>query len=409
MEDRGREDRHAALLARRQQGVERALVEQRVAGGEHHDVGVRLAHQRRQLGRVEHPRADRAHHALRPQLRECRVAVPERGVEVRLGVVEEERVEAVDAHAVERVLDAAADAVAREVPHAAVCRGDRKGRVVVHPAARVLRDEQPPDLGRERVVVPRLLGQERSHQALRLPEPVVRRGVEGADPGVPRRLQRLRGGGVVQWLEQATERAAAEAEPRHSGASSRVSSPRVSPTRSRHLAHREQRARDVGLGGSARVVADGEALVGRAEDDLGRHDEARQPDRVDLRARHVGAARLARAVELVDRHADRGPPDLAQPLGELARRAARDVGLAGARVVDDLPLRQVARRQQRGGLAHRGGQGEVPRGHHADRALARGGLDLLKSSAVRPELPITTCTPAAIAASVLALTAVAEV
>ena len=235
VEDRGGEDGHAALLARRQQGVERGLVEQRVAGGEHDDVGVRLPHQRRQLGRVEHPRADRAHHALRAQLRERRVAVAERGVEVRLGVVEEERVEAVDAHAVERLLDAAADAVAREVPHAAVRRGDRKGRVVVHPAARVLRDEQPPDLGRERVGVPRLLRQERSHQALRLPEPVVRRGVEGADPGIPRRAQRLRGRGVVQWLEQATERAAAEAEPPHEAASSRVSSPRVSPTRPRTL------------------------------------------------------------------------------------------------------------------------------------------------------------------------------
>ena len=84
-----------------------------------------------------------------------------------------------------------------------------------------------------------------------------------------------------------------------------------------------------------------------------------------------------RPVDLLERPAERGRPDVAEPLGELARGAARDVGLGRARVVDDLPLREVPRRQQRGGLAHRRGQREVAGRDDADRALAGRGVDLL--------------------------------
>ncbi len=85
----------------------------------------------------------------------------------------------------------------------------------------------------------------------------------------------------------------------------------------------------------------------------------------------VRAARLLRPVEVLDRMAQLGPADLPEPLGQLARRAARDVGLGRARVVDDLPVRQVAGGEQRGGLAHRGGEREVARRRRRRRS-ARG-------------------------------------
>src|SRR3954454_8053570 len=144
----------------------------------------------------------------------------------------------------------------------------------------------------------------------------------------------------------------------------------------RRAAHGDQRPGDVRLGGAARVVADREPLVGQPEHDLGRDDEARDAHRMHLRPGHGRAARLLRAVERLDRMPERRPADLAQPLGELARGPGREVGLARARVVEDLPLRQVARREQRRRLRHRGGQGEVPGRDDADPALAGGGVDL---------------------------------
>jgi hypothetical protein len=45
-----------------------------------------------------------------------------------------------------------------------------------------------------------------------VPDPVVGRRVEVADPAVPRRAQRICGGVVVQRREQPAERPAAEAE-----------------------------------------------------------------------------------------------------------------------------------------------------------------------------------------------------
>ena len=149
----------------------------------------------------------------------------------------------------------------------------------------------------------------------------------------------------------------------------------MSPTRPRTARVASSIPGHVRGGRAARVVADREALVGQAEDDLGGDDEGGQPDGVDLDAVDARAARLDRAVDLVQRPAERGPADGGQALGQLARGAARDVGLGRARVVDHLPLRQMARGQQGAGLGHRGGEGEVARRDRARAVLARPRVD----------------------------------
>jgi hypothetical protein len=63
-----------------------------------------------------HARPDGADHALRPQLGQCGVTVAQCGLEVFLGAVQRQHVDAVDTHAGEGVLDAAPDTVAGEVP-----------------------------------------------------------------------------------------------------------------------------------------------------------------------------------------------------------------------------------------------------------------------------------------------------
>src|SRR6478609_8422879 len=69
-------------------------------------------------------------------------------------------------------------------------------------------------------------------------------------------------------------------------------------------AYREQRARDVGRGRVAGVVADGEAFVGGAENRLAGEDEGGQAERVDLHRGPLpdrGAAGFADPDELADR------------------------------------------------------------------------------------------------------------
>jgi hypothetical protein len=94
---------------------------------------------------------------------------------------------------------------------------------------------------------------------------------------------------------------------------------------------------------------------------------------VDLRAADRRPARLARAGRVLDGAVGPGRPER---LGELAGGAARGVGLAGAGVVDHLPVRQVPGRELRGGLGHRRGEREVARGDDADAAAGRRRLDL---------------------------------
>ena len=95
----------------------------------------------------------------------------------------------------------------------------------------------------------------------------------------------------------------------------------------------------------------------------------------------------------------------AEPLGQLARGPARDVGLRRARVVDHLPVRQVRRATSSAAACAIAAVSEkLPAAIDADAALARGGVDLLEVGGGQPDVPITTATPRSIAASAFAFT-----
>ena len=80
-----------------------------------------------------------------------------------LSVMQEQQVDTVDAYPLERVLHAAQHTVPREVLHATVRGGHREA--LVHPARRVLRDQQPADLRRQRHLFARLAAQRTTEAA----------------------------------------------------------------------------------------------------------------------------------------------------------------------------------------------------------------------------------------------------
>src|SRR5829696_8764657 len=141
-------------------------------------------------------------------------------------------------------------------------------------------------------------------------------------------------------------------------------------------ADREQRAGDVGVRRRARLVPDDEPLAGGREDDVGRERVARQPQRVHARAGDRRAARLGRPDQVRVVPGGLGRAGLREAVGELARRAARHVGLAGRAVVDHLPVGHVPRRERRGVQQRRGEHGEVPGRDHAAAGGARGRVEL---------------------------------
>ena len=91
-----RDHRHVAPRALRQQVVQRALFEQRVAPGEHDHVEVGLADEVRQHLGLVHPRAVGRDDALRAQLLERREGPVERLPVVLVGIVHEQEVDAVE-------------------------------------------------------------------------------------------------------------------------------------------------------------------------------------------------------------------------------------------------------------------------------------------------------------------------
>jgi hypothetical protein len=131
-----------------------------------------------------------------------------------------------------------------------------------------------------------------------------------------------------------------------------------------------------GGGGPAGVVADAEALVGGAEDDLGHNDEARDAARVDLSSRDGGAAGIGTAGDLIDGEVDRWLADFVEPLGELPGGAAGGVGLGRRGVADDLPLSEVAGGELGCGEHHRRREAEVTGGDGSDAGSASGGVDV---------------------------------
>ena len=161
------------------------------------------------------------------------------------------------------------------------------------------------------------------------------------------------------------------ADPVEEHQSSRASRPRVSPTRSPTARTARSVPATYGSGTLPRVVADRQPLAGRCEDDLRGDDEAREPHRVDLRAGHRCAACLGGADERFDLAAQGRLPHLAELLRQLARGAARDIGLLGARVVDDLPGPGLAGGLARDAKERRREDREVAGRDHADFCFTR--------------------------------------
>src|SRR5207253_2517860 len=146
-----------------------------------------------------------------------------------------------------------------------------------------------------------------------------KRGLSGEGPGgagvlIPATLSPS--GWVVQELIQAARQADA----------------------SRQGANCKKRSPDVRLRGAARVVPEREPLSLGGEHDLGRDDEARKSQGVNLGTADARAARFAGTVHLVERDAKLGTADTLESLRELAGGPARSVLLRGARVVDHLPF-----------------------------------------------------------------------
>ncbi len=128
-----RDDADAARLAQREQVVERRLLEERVAPGDHHEVEVAFAHGARRGIRVVRADADRTDKPLVAEAGECGQALGEPLVEVvRVGVVQVGDVDAVEAQSLERVLDAASHAgLGRvEAAHEPVRHREAVGEVV---------------------------------------------------------------------------------------------------------------------------------------------------------------------------------------------------------------------------------------------------------------------------------------
>jgi hypothetical protein len=127
------DDPDAALPALRDQLGRRRLLEQRVAAGDHQQVHLARAHAR-QVGRHRlRPDADRAHETFLAQRDEGghRARDGPLHVGVLVGIVQEQHVDAVEAQPFERLVEAAAHAVGRGVPHAAGVGGHHEPAFLV--------------------------------------------------------------------------------------------------------------------------------------------------------------------------------------------------------------------------------------------------------------------------------------
>ncbi len=146
--------------------------------------------------------------------------------------------------------------------------------------------------------------------------------------------------------------------------------------RRRDLANRQQRTVGVRPGAVARVVADRQPLVRHPEDDLGADHVTGQSDGMHLRAGNRGAAGLAQAHRLFQRHRGLGFAHPGQAKREFTRGTTGCIGLVVVGVVDDLPLRDQPGRGFGKLLQQHHGQREVAAGEHAALLFAHQDLDL---------------------------------
>jgi hypothetical protein len=187
----GRQHRHAAPLAHREQLGRGGLVEQRVAARDQHAVQVAALRQPGERGGGVHPGADGPDHSLIAERRQRRVGLVGRLRHEVVGVVDERDVHPVEPEPFQALLQAAPHAVPAVVAHP----GQRRDAVEPVLALDITGGghQQPPDLGGDGELVPRMPGQERAEPPLGHADAVVRRGVESPDARGPGRGER--GGG----------------------------------------------------------------------------------------------------------------------------------------------------------------------------------------------------------------------
>jgi hypothetical protein len=213
VEHAGGDHRDAALLAQRQQHVQRRGVQQGVAAGQQHHVHVGVQHQVGEHLPLVHPRADGADHPGRAELVQGRVGRLDRLTPVVVRVVQQRDVDAAEPEPLQAGVQRPPHAVGAEVPDALV--GGRHVEPLGVPAGARLRDEYPADLGRQHVLVPGAGGQRAAEPPLRQAEAVVGGGVEEAHARPPGGADRAGGVPLADRPVQVPDRGAAEAERRH--------------------------------------------------------------------------------------------------------------------------------------------------------------------------------------------------
>jgi len=202
--------RYPTLLVGRQELVQRGLIEQGVPARQHQDLNIGLLDERGQQCGVLHPCTNRSYYAFCPKFREGRVSVMERSIEMVASVVEIQHVHPLQTHPKQRLLETSTNPVAGEVPHPAV--GRRNLESLIGSASRVLLDQEPANLRRERERIPGLFAEELPEPTLRMPDPVMGCRVEVTDAAIPCRCQSRSRRLIIHRLEQTSERPPAQAK-----------------------------------------------------------------------------------------------------------------------------------------------------------------------------------------------------
>ncbi len=184
-----KQDRHALLLAQRQQLIERALLDERVAAGQHDAVDVGLARKAQAHRRLVEADADGADHAGATQLDEGRIAPGHclseaaiglglRAVRPHIDVMDQRDIDPRHAEPQQRLLEGSQRAIA------AIVEGRLERQAARAPAfdrlALAERRHPAPDLGGEDEAVARLAAQRVAIEQLAAAVAVVGRGVEVA-------------------------------------------------------------------------------------------------------------------------------------------------------------------------------------------------------------------------------------
>jgi hypothetical protein len=220
VEHAGRQHPHTAPQAEREQGRSGGLVQQGVPARDHDAVQVGSGDQPGERAGVVHAGADRAHHALVPQLGQGRVRLVHRLRQVVVGVMDEREVDPVEAQPGQALLDRSPHPVPAVVAYPAERRRPVEAVGTLDRAGRG--HQQPAHLGRDGELVPWPAGQEVADPPLGQPHPVVRSGVDRPDAGVPGRGEGGTGEFLADRLVQPADGRAAEDEPRHGGAGTQL-------------------------------------------------------------------------------------------------------------------------------------------------------------------------------------------